>query len=257
MVKKNKWLYVPRERRDAESRIFIFPHSGCSAQGYQRWAQKLLSDDTVEVCIIQLPGRAERMNEECIIDMQVLIRDLFNSVSHLFDKPYVCFGHSLGSLVCFELMHKVKSNSLNLAKHIILSSKQPPHLTRHYEMLSHKTNEEIVSTLKNLDGTPYFILQDKYLTDILVPIIKNDFLLNENYTFNNLAPLDINMTILGAKNDFFVPYYELKEWEVHTTEAFNIKLYNGSHFYIYDYEDEIIDIIKSVNTPNIIRYNGP
>ncbi|SJN59057.1 Linear gramicidin dehydrogenase LgrE [Vibrio ruber DSM 16370] len=248
----DRWLYCPKKNKDAEKRIFIFPHAGGTAQGYKKWAEVLFERNNVEVCIVQLPGRAERMHEEHVVHMPSLVNGLLESIQHFLDKPYICFGHSLGCLVCFELMKEIRSKSLRMAELMILSAKRAPHLPRQYDKISSQSKLDLVRTLKTFDGTPSFILDDDDLLNILLPIMRNDFLLDESYIYNDSESLDIPLMILGADKDLLASQSELLAWEKHTLNKFNYKIYSGSHFYIFEHEDEILNLMSEVINENHI-----
>ncbi|ASA57841.1 thioesterase II family protein [Vibrio gazogenes] len=242
----DKWLYCPKKNKNAGKRMFIFPHAGGTAQGYRKWAEALIERNNVEVYIVQLPGRAERMNEEHIVHMPSLVNGLLGAIQRFLDKPYLCFGHSLGCLVCFELMKEIRNKSLRMAEHMIFSAKRAPHLPRQYDKISSQSKSDLVRTLKTFDGTPSFILDDDDLLNILLPIMRNDFLLDESYTYINSEPLDIPLMILGADKDLLASQSELLAWNIHTLNEFNYKIYSGSHFYIFNYEKEILNLMSEI-----------
>jgi surfactin synthase thioesterase subunit len=58
--------------------------------------------------------------------MSTLIRELIKNISMQLNKPYVYFGHSLGSRVLFELMKETKLLGYAQPQHFIASGSRGP-----------------------------------------------------------------------------------------------------------------------------------
>lgn len=78
-----------------------------------------IKENGVELLVLQLPGRAGRSQEPCYKDITTLINDFYPIFkSHFFEKvnitglidaiPWVLVGHSMGGLIGFELLKRIK-----------------------------------------------------------------------------------------------------------------------------------------------------
>ncbi|KAK9171491.1 Alpha/beta hydrolase family protein [Cryptosporidium meleagridis] len=76
-------------------------------------------ENGIELLVLQLPGRAGRSQEACYKDITTLINDFYPVFkSHFFGKanlteyieltPWVIVGHSMGGLIGFELLKRIK-----------------------------------------------------------------------------------------------------------------------------------------------------
>ena len=88
-------------------RLFCLPHSGASAMSYSRWRRSLPA--WLHVRPLELPGRGMRMDEPLQCDIQRLASQLADEISLELDRPYALFGHSLGGLLAFELVHALRA----------------------------------------------------------------------------------------------------------------------------------------------------
>ncbi|KAH7650372.1 thioesterase of the a b hydrolase superfamily bacterial origin [Cryptosporidium bovis] len=81
-------------------------------------------ENDIEVAVLQLPGRAGRSNEMCYTDIMSLINDFFPIfLDHFIGSikssegsnniPWILVGHSMGGLICFELLKKLKFEFTN------------------------------------------------------------------------------------------------------------------------------------------------
>lgn len=78
--------------------LFCLPFAGGGASAYNQWAKKM--QGKVTVCLVQLPGREERIMEKPYIDMPVMLDDLEEAVREVVDGPYALWGHSMANMIC-------------------------------------------------------------------------------------------------------------------------------------------------------------
>ena len=96
-------VWIKRSSQDPQScfRLFCFPYAGGGASFFRTWRERLGPD--IEVCAIQLPGREDRLAETHFVRLSTLIYELAEVLYPYLDFPFAFFGHSLGSLISFEL----------------------------------------------------------------------------------------------------------------------------------------------------------
>ena len=75
---------------------------------------------------MQFPGRGMRLSEAPIKTMAPLIEQLAKQIAAQPDVPFSFFGHSLGGLVAFELVHCLRDRGLRLPDKLIVSACHAP-----------------------------------------------------------------------------------------------------------------------------------
>jgi medium-chain acyl-[acyl-carrier-protein] hydrolase len=121
----NTWIMRKITPKNSHKcRLFCFPFAGGSASTYKDWEQGL--PESVEVCPINLPGRGARFNEEAHSNMHTLTNALIEALSSEITLPYFFFGHSMGTMVAFELSRKLRLLGKELPRHIFLSARPGP-----------------------------------------------------------------------------------------------------------------------------------
>lgn len=120
----NDWFVIPKPNPKSTLTLICFPYAGGSAQVFMQWVASLPSN--VELVIIQAPGRGARICESPYSNMNCLIKELIKFGPLLLDKPYILFGHILGSRIAFEIMRKIKKLGSPLPKHFIASGSRGP-----------------------------------------------------------------------------------------------------------------------------------
>ena len=97
----SRWVWSPRPNPGARLRLFCYPYAGGRAAVYRRWPESLPA--SIEVCAIEPPGHGTRLSETPFTRLSPLVEALAAALDPYLDRPFAFFGHSLGSLVSFEL----------------------------------------------------------------------------------------------------------------------------------------------------------
>ena len=225
----NHWLVRPRPNPRADLRIICFPYAGGSASTYISWADWL--PENVELIAVQLPGRASRMFEPAYSDIDALIRELVDIIPNIISRPYVLFGHSLGSRIAFELMSQCKDAGLKLPQHFIASGCRGPHIPPQEGPTYHLPDEEFIAKLSELNGTPREVLENVELMELYLPLLRADFKLADTYQYSSDTVFDCPISVFGGKDDD-VTRDDLQSWESFFSHEADVRIIPGDHFFI-------------------------
>jgi len=100
------WFAGPRTNPNAQLRLFCFPYAGGGTLMYRNWARNLPA--TIEICRAQLPGREVRLKESGLTRLNPLVLALADAIEPYLDLPFAFFGHSMGTLIAFELTRELQ-----------------------------------------------------------------------------------------------------------------------------------------------------
>jgi surfactin synthase thioesterase subunit len=225
----NKWLLFLRPNPAAALRLFCFHHAGGSAQVFHDWPGRL--PPSVEIGAIQLPGRGHRLGEPHISRLLSLSRIIAQELLPYLDKPFVFFGHSMGALLCFETARNLRRENQRQPAHLFVSATEAPHRRSREESLSGLPKNALVEKLHEYGGAPVEVLQNDELLDLMLPTVRADFELCENYEYLSESPLECPMTIYGGLEDHKVDAERLAAWREMTVGACEIRMFPGGHFY--------------------------
>lgn len=226
-------------------RLFCFSYAGGSAAPYLPWQAALPPE--IEVCAVQLPGRGPRFAEAPIRSFPQLIETLapiVTCVTREDDLPFAFFGHSLGGLLAFELARHCQRFRLPMPEHLFVSASNAPQYRRTRRRLHELDDDALIDALKDYNGTPPAALAHRELMDLLLPAIRADFALVENYAYRQDMPLDIPITVLAGTNDKHVASKRLCRWQEETTEACHLHWFEGDHFFIHSHQRAVLDCIR-------------
>jgi len=239
----NVWLSRPRSARTPPRlRLFCLPYAGGGAQIYRNYAQALPAD--VEVCAVHLPGRERRFREPALESVDVIVDQLAPVVRELSDRPFAIFGHSLGALVGFELVRRLRKEGGPTPLRFFASGHRAPHLPDPDPPIHHLPDAQFIEELRELNGTPQEVFESPELLELILPVLRADFTAAETYAYRSDAPLTCPITALGGTNDDMIPGEALHAWQEHTSRDFEAHLLEGDHFFIHQRHEDVIRIVR-------------
>jgi surfactin synthase thioesterase subunit len=200
----------------------------------------------VELNIVQLPGRGVRFFEAPIEDMDTLIDTLYANLSTIFDRPYVIFGHSLGSRIAFELIQRCKFNNTLLPIHFIASGSRAPNSERETSQSFNMPNNEFIAYLGELNGTPKEILSNRDIMEVLLPTLRADFKIAETYCYQGNVKFNIPLTVIGGNEDTDISHKHLNEWTHFFLDDTKIHIVSGDHFFIDTNKADVVKIVRTI-----------
>lgn len=222
-------------------RLYCFCYAGGNAVSYLPW-QAILDPD-IEVCAIQLPGRGARITEPPYRSMPPLIADIAQVVSQNNSLPFAFFGHSLGGLLAFEATRQLAKNRYPLPEHLFVSGVDAPQYRSPSKNLHLLKDDALIESLRDYNGTPAEILDNRNLMELLLPTIRADFALAENYQYQPGPPLTLPITVFAGKQDDHISMDEVEGWGDETIGRCEIHWFEGDHFFINAEQQEVLDCI--------------
>ena len=161
-----------------------------------------------------------------------LIEALAQALLPLLDKPFAFFGHSLGSLVSFELARQLRAKHQARPARLFVSAGPAPQIPHPGHPIHNLPDKEFSAELRRLNGTPRELLNDKELMDIVLPSLRADFALYESYQYSSAPPLNCPISTYGGLSDDQVKHDDLEAWRDQTSVSFSIRMFPGDHFFL-------------------------
>lgn len=225
--------------------LFCFPYAGGSAVIYYKWKKFLNSN--IKLCPVELAGRGKRYNDFLYNSIDEAVEDVYNRIKlNITSEPYVFFGHSMGALLSYELIRKIKLMKIAEPKHAFFSGICAPHVKNEKEKKFHLMgDEEFKENVIALGGTPPDFFKNKELSDIFLPMLRNDFrLANISFYEREIEAFDFDISILIGKDEK-MSLEQVHGWKQHTKGICSIYHFNGGHFFLHDETKQIIKLINS------------
>jgi len=226
-------------------KLFCFPFAGGSAAAFNPFKTQL--DPSIQLQPIELAGRGRRIREPLYNSISEIVEDMFKIIRpELSPGPYAFFGHSMGSVVAFELTYKIRQEGLPEPVHIFFSGRGAPHMPRDEKKKYHlMSDEEFKQEMIELGGTSREFFEHPELMEVFLPLLRGDLKVNETYQYSEKkAKLDSPITVFHGKKDEEVTMEEISEWSVHTNRGCDINVFEGGHFFLNEEAPVISKIIN-------------
>ncbi len=238
------WLFDFAPRPDARIRLICAHHAGGSYTYFEKWPDAL--PDDVEVLSVNLPGRGNRRNEDLIRDLHTVVEQLAAALEPHLDRPYAMFGDSIGALICFELIRRLRRAGKPLPVRLFASGMVAPHIVWWnpdaplHRLPDAELFQGLVRDAGMLDERS---LADDELRTLMLPVLRADLEMAESYRYTEEAPLDLPITASRGEDDILLAPAQLQGWSELTNGAFEHLTFPGSHFYSRKQRRELLAII--------------
>jgi medium-chain acyl-[acyl-carrier-protein] hydrolase len=229
-------------RRDAPAdiRLLCFHHAGGSAAIYRQWSRML--PPSIEPVAVQLPGRADRFNEPAFDRMGPLVDELVEVLKPLLDRPFACYGVSMGSRVAWALTHALRARSMPMPNQLFLACDIAP---SHHDGTWpwEGRTDGLMGYLREMGGTPPEVLAEPDLVSALLPTLRADLTVLSTHGFHQETPLDVRIRAFAGTDDPSAPPDRLTAWQAETTARFDLDVLQSGHFFNADAERQVIETI--------------
>lgn len=238
----DRWL-APGLAPGAGVTMFCFPHAGGGPGFFGPWRRPLRS--WLDVRPVHLPGRESRGREEPLMTVEEAVPPAAAAIEATVDRPFLLFGHSLGSILAFEVARVLEGRGMRPAG-LVVSSRGAPELqprAPRYELMDRPA---FLAAVEQLNGTPAAVLEHEGLVDMMLPIMRADFLMNERYVRFPGAPLRAPILALAAESDPEVPVADMLAWRHESTGGFTLRVLDGDHFHLKSAPQPVWGAIRSL-----------
>lgn len=227
-----RWFLGLGSRDNPSARLFCFPYAGGSATIYRDWSELLPRE--IEVCPVQLPGRPGRMEEPALDDLGEVTDAVIEAMDPFTDLPYALYGHSMGSLLAYELARRQWREARPGPVHLFIGARRAPHLISRAPAIHEEPAERVRSFLKTLRVVPDEVLDHDELMELLLPTLRADLKLDVTYAYEPGSAVACPIDAFGGIEDHYVLKGELAAWSMHTGSAFSLQMIPGDHFFLDD-----------------------
>lgn len=232
--------------------LFCFPHAGGAASYFRPWASSLAPG--VEVLAVQYPGREDRVAEPCVTSIPDLADQIHAALGPSLSGTFAFFGHSMGAILAFEVARRTTRAEGRGPVHLFVSGRPAPPRRRDRNL--HKAGAPaLIAELRSLGATDPRILQDNEALELILPMMRADYMASETYHFEPGQPLSCDITAMTGDRDLKNTTEDATAWSAHTTGGFDVRVYPGGHFYLDDCRALVLETIASSLAASTARRN--
>lgn len=221
------WIARLGPARQAKVRLLCIPQAGGGTATFRPLAPAL--PEEIELCALRLPGRENRRREPAVRAMPELLETVVSALDDYKDLPLAVFGYCSGAVVAFDLVRELIRTGRPAPVRLIACAGPGPQVINRRLDVHRMTPDALVDYLRRFSVTPESILTDETLFGIFEPAIRADFQVYETHPYQAGAPLDLPITVIGARDDTTVAFDELLAWRELTAREFSVRMLPGPH----------------------------
>ncbi|MEU0991964.1 alpha/beta fold hydrolase [Streptomyces sp. NPDC005953] len=222
--------------------LVCLPFAGSGAGFYRAWAQS--PTPGVAILPVQLPGREEQFIDAPFTDaaeaatrLAPLVVDLTAGVA-----SFALFGHSLGAVLSYELAHELARLGHPGLTHVYVSGSPGPWSGRDARATG-LSDDEFLERVQEFAGYRHQAFDNPDLRDLLLPVLRADVAMHENYKPATDEPLRVPVTALRGVDDALVSAEHARQWRTATSAEFRYVELPGGHMYLADSPAELLRTI--------------
>lgn len=229
-----------------KTKIIAIPFAGGNCHSYNKFANFLPPD--FELKSVEFPGRGDRMDEGDIQEITFLAKDIFEKIKkEIKENEYIIYGHSMGTLVGYELAREIVRNKYPLPSCLFFTGRAGPSIVEE-DYISSYPKEAFWQEIRKLGGLPSEILFHEELLDFFEPILRADFKAVESYKYlRMIEPFNIPIHVIAGNQEANITEGNLETWQNETVFPLHKQFLVGGHFFIFEHIPKIMLQIASAH----------
>jgi surfactin synthase thioesterase subunit len=222
----------------AELTLVLVPHAGGSAGSFVPLLPHL--PESWRILVPELPARATAPKQQACPSVESAVDTFTEALAGELSGPYAVFGHCLGALIAFELVHA-------LAKHghqplwVGVSGSPAPQLVVPEPANGRPedwSREQYVDYMRWLGATPEALWSNTVLADRMIAALRNDLIVNHGYRYEGRTPLTSPLSVMRGNSDPLVSATEMRPWSDHAGVT-DFHTWPGDHFYLFQHAEAV------------------
>ncbi|GLF99157.1 thioesterase II family protein [Streptomyces yaizuensis] len=226
--------------------LVCLPFAGSGAGFYRAWQEMAGPQQSVGVIPVQLPGREELFLEAPFTDAIEAAALLAPRIVELTSgvPDFGIFGHSLGAVLSYEIARELLRIGHPGLRHLYVSGSPGPGNGRDARATGLR-DDEFIARVQEFAGYRHAAFDDPDLRELLLPSLRADVAMHENYKPSSDEPLDLPVTALRGADDALVTREHARQWSATTSAGFRYIELPGGHMYLSDGPGALLSAIAT------------
>ncbi|MFJ9566972.1 thioesterase II family protein [Streptomyces fuscichromogenes] len=224
--------------------LICLPFAGAGASFFKKWHKD--APEGLHITAVQLPGREERFLDDPLTDASAAAEEAWERVAAELEttERAVVFGHSLGAVLAYELAHRIAERGPVPLERLVVSGSAGPWKPRTGRATG-LSDEQFLTRVRGFAGYSHEAMRNPEMLELLLPLLRADVEMHENYRPSTGTPLKAPITALRGTDDDLVDAAETSQWAATTTGAFTTAELPGGHMYLTDHGPAVMRLIAA------------
>jgi len=225
--------------------VLCFPFAGAGASAFRRWQE--YPSEVVRIVPVQLPGREERYGEPLPASVPEIVDGLLPELPGLVGDAHrvALFGHSLGAVLAYETALRLADLDRVEVVRLIVSGSPGP-WTRRERRATGLSDEQFLDRVREFAGYTHAALEHPDLRELLLPTLRADVAVHEEYVAPPGAVLRVPVTAVRGADDELVDAAQAAEWRAAGTGPYEYVELPGNHMYLVDGPAVMVGLFERV-----------
>ncbi|MFG2622728.1 thioesterase II family protein [Streptomyces sp. NPDC048507] len=221
--------------------MLCVPFAGAGPSFFHPWREPAAG--RWRLACVELPGRERRIMEEPYRDVYEAAKGSVDDiVADLGEGARtVLFGHSLGAVLAYELVHLLTARGVHVERLVVSGSPGP--WTQRERRAAGLPDEEFLARVEEFAGFRHEALDHPEMRELILPVLQADCAMHESYVPSTDVPVSVPVLSLRGSDDGLVTADEARQWEAATTAGFGYAEFPGDHMYLVDAGPAVLDAI--------------
>lgn len=227
-----------------QAALLCVPFAGAGPSFFHPW--RAPAADRWRVVTVELPGRERRILETPYRNVVEAARNSIDAVIEDLDGAprTVLFGHSLGAVLAYELVHLLTARGVPVERLVVSGSPGP--WTQRERRATGLKDQEFLDRVEEFAGFRHEALDHPEMRELILPVLMADCEMHENYVPSTDEPVPVPIFSLRGDRDGLVSREQGQEWRKATTAEFGYAELPGDHMYLVDSGREVLDLIAAL-----------
>lgn len=238
----DKWLVRSPLESGGLALICLSPAGG-SPEQFRGWKQDLAPE--VGVLSLRLPGHVQRLAEPPYRAWEPLIEDAFQALLPYLARPHAFYGHSFGGRLAYELTHQASAAFPGMTRRLFVGGCRTPDYPQPLPYLHLLPDVEFVAALRAMGGTPEEVVGNAELMRLLLPAIRAEIQLAEEWENRHAQGVDVPITAVCGSADPIAGPDLMRGWTGFSLRDGEFIELSGGHFFFETHRADLIAVINS------------
>ncbi|MCW8092491.1 thioesterase II family protein [Alteromonas sp. ASW11-130] len=223
--------------------LVCLPFAGGGASFFNEWQ---LEAKDFDIYGVQLPGREKRFMEPAYTCAHEAAKHVVELLEADTDstRPTLIFGHSLGAVLAFEVTRLLEKKRFYPIVALVVSGSPDPWTQRDSRASDAQDDDEFIKKVLEFSGYAHAALEEPMMRELLLPTLRADVQMHENYAPLNTQPVQSPVLVLRGDKDSLVSANVVEKWQSASEAEVRFKELCGGHMYFTDKVQPLLDELR-------------
>ncbi len=221
-------------------KLYVFPHAGGSVQYYVPFAKAFTTD--IKRVAVQYPGQGGSHDLASFTSIPDLAERVHKMLSPLdqTDGKVAFFGHSMGSLLAFEVARRFEAEGNPIAALFVSACAAPGRSG--YEHIP-ESDRGLLDAVSEATGAKPEFLEDEEFAAKILPTLRG-YKAIIDYQCPPDAKVSCPIYAFHGDDDEVATAEKVLPWSERTSSEFSVREFKGHHFYLADHLTDLVSDIE-------------